>query len=370
MPQSSQNANQPRYQQLADHFRQQIETGRLKANDQLAPEVDLAEQFNVSRGTIRQALDLLVHQGLLERTRGRGTFVKPLKQPIQTKLIGVIIPHLPDPLSTEILRGVEHMLRNNNCSVVFGHSEDNLELERQYIATWLREDIQGLILFPTADEEETKFLNEHIPPDLPFVVVDRDVPQVMVDSVVVDNRGGAYLAVQHLLEMGHQRIACITQPNRPSSVVERIEGYEQALRDAGILPLSPIHIPRFINQPEIDEPTSLEKELTSIDHLLTVRERPTALFCINDYIAFTVMYHLLEQDIQVPEDLSLVGFDNLPLTQHLPIPLTTIAQPRYEIGQRAATMLIEQLTGAATSKRRVVLPTRLVIRDSTCPPTS
>ncbi|MEM8531408.1 MAG: GntR family transcriptional regulator [Chloroflexota bacterium] len=370
MPQSSQNANQPRYQQLANHFRQQIETGLLKANDQLAPEIDLAEQFNVSRGTIRQALDLLVHQGLLERTRGRGTFVTPLECPPPTTLIGVIIPHLQDPLSTEILRGVDYTLRDNNCSVVFGHSEDNLELEQHYITTWLREGIQGLILFPTADEEESTFLTQHIPPDLPLVIVDRNVSGVTADSVVVDNRGGAYLAVQYLLEMGHHRIACITQPNRPSSIVERIDGYEQALRDACILPLSPIHIPRFTNWSENNNLTPLEKELALIDHLLTVRERPTALFCINDYIACTIMRHLLARSVRIPEDLSLIGFDNLPLTQHLPVPLTTVAQPRYEIGQQAAAMLIEQLRGTATSKRRVMLPTQLVIRDSTCPPAS
>ncbi|NOK61680.1 MAG: hypothetical protein GFH27_549313n88 [Chloroflexi bacterium AL-W] len=370
MSQSSQNPNRPRYQQLADHFHQQIEAGLLKANDQLAPEVDLATQFNVSRGTVRQALEVLVYQGLLQRTRGRGTFVTTVERPLQTMLIGVIIPHLQDPLSTEILRGVEHTLRNNNCSIVFGHSEDNLELERHYLTTWLREDIQGLILFPTADEEETMFLTEHVPPNLPLVIVDRELPQVMADSVVVDNQGGAYQAIQHLLETGHQRIACITQPNRPSSVVERINGYEQALRDAGILPLSPVHIPRFTNWSETNQLTSLEKELTLIDHLLAVRDRPTALFCINDYIAFTIIRHVLAQGLRIPEDLSLVGFDDLPLTQHLPVPLTTIAQPRYEIGQRAATMLLEQLVGTATPGRRVVLPTQLIVRHSTCPPAS
>jgi DNA-binding LacI/PurR family transcriptional regulator len=156
----------------------------------------------------------------------------------------------------------------------------------------------------------------------------------------------------------------VSLPERPSSVIDRIHGYEQALRDAGILPLAPIDLALTEHPPDMSVPWYTADELAPIDLALAVDDPPTALFCINDFIALGVMQHVRDR-LRIPEDLSIVGFDDIAIAPYMPIPLTTVAQPKYEIGVHAAQALIDQIAGAVQPGREIVLPTSLVVRTST-----
>lgn len=360
----------PLYLQLADQLRRQIDSGVWKANDRLPPELDLARELDVSRGTVRQAMDLLVSQGLLQRIPGKGTFVTTPEPGESSQLIGIVVPFLRDSLTTDMLRGAESVLRRTGYSLIFCHSEGDLELERNHLTRLQREGVSGLIVFPIGVLEEARLLREHMRPTLPLVLIDRQVPGMNADCVVADNNGGAYRAVEHLLALGHQRIACISLPDPPSSVIERVRGYEQALRDAGILPLAAITLSINAHPTRDPVPTYTAAELAPLDHLLSVQDGPTALFCVNDFIALGVMQHVLARGLHVPHDLAIAGFDDITLAPYMPVPLTTVAQPKYEIGARAAQLLLDQIAGVAHTHHHVVLPTNLVVRSSTGVPTA
>lgn len=370
MPILSPSSPRPLYLQVADYLRRQIDTGVWPPEAQLPPELELAAQLEVSRGTVRQAMQLMVNQGLLQRMAGKGTFVtRPEARP-RSQLVGMVVPYLRDSLTTEILRGVDSTLRRSTYSLVFGHSEGDLELERMQIDRLLQQGVSGLILFPVGAEGEATLLANLLPPRFPLTIIDRRLPGLSADTVVVDNVGGAYRAVEHLLALGHERIACIATRGRPSTVVDRIAGYEQALRDAGILPLAAVALSRRQGRSGDGTPTYTPEDLVPVDQLLSARDAPTALFCVNDFIALGVMQHVLAQGRRVPQDLAIVGFDDIAMAAHMSLPLTTVAQPKYEIGAQAAQMLIDQIAGVARPGREVVLPTSLVVRASSGAPGS
>jgi GntR family transcriptional regulator of arabinose operon len=356
---------QPLYLQLTEYLRRQITTGVWRPNDRLPPEVELAAQFDVSRGTVRQAMDLLVNQGLLQRIPGKGTFVTSVSARTRSQLIGIVVPYLRDSLITEVLRGAESVLRRNGYSLIFSHSEGSLQLELAQIEQLQREGIGGLILFPVAAMGEAGLLAQILRPQLPLVIIDRRLPYLAAGHVVADNVGGAYRAVQHLLALGHRRIACISLPERPSSIEERIRGYEQALREAKILPLAAVSLAIDAHPSQDSVPYYTAAELAPIDQLLSVEEPPTALFCVNDFIALGVMQHVLARGLRVPDDLAIAGFDDIALAPYMPVPLTTVAQPKYEIGVQAAQLLLDQIASGKQEHREIILPTELVIRAST-----
>jgi DNA-binding LacI/PurR family transcriptional regulator len=356
---------QPLYLQLANFLRRQLAVGVWQLNDRLPPEIELCQQFDVSRGTVRQAMDLLVNQGLLQRIPGKGTFVTGINSQLRSQMIGIVVPYLRDSLIMDVLRGVESVLRRNGYSLIFCHSEGDLQLERTLIEQLQRKGTSGLILFPVATSGETALLSQIIDSQVPLVIIDRRLPYLEASHVLVDNAGGAYQAVAHLLALGHRRIACISLPEQPSSIAERIRGYEQALRAAGILPLAAISLALDKHPSQDSVPRYTAEELAPIDQLLSVQEPPTALFCVNDFIALGVMQHVLARGLKVPQDLAIAGFDDIALAPYMPVPLTTVAQPKHEIGVQAAQLLLDQIISGRKEQRQIILPTTLVVRQST-----
>lgn len=364
-------SSRPLYLQLTDRLRQQIESGAWQPGYRLPPEVELTSQLAVSRGTVRQAMDVLVSQGLLQRIPGKGTFVSAPDVRVRSQLIGIVVPYLRDSLTTDIVRGAESVLRRSGFSLIFCHSEGDLELERAQLERLQREGACGLILFPISAADEAALLTRLIQSQMSLVLIDRRLPGLSADCVVADNHGGAYRAVEHLLALGHRRIVCISLPEQPSSVAERVRGYQQALRDAGLLPLATVAL--AIERRAADEsvPSYSAAELAPIDHLLNVHEPPTALFCVNDFIALGVMQHVLARGRRIPDDIAIAGFDDIVIAPYMPTPLTTVAQTTYEIGARAAQLLLDRIADAAQPVREIVMPTSLIVRASTgAPPVS
>ncbi|MEM8534773.1 MAG: GntR family transcriptional regulator, partial [Chloroflexota bacterium] len=312
------DSRHPLYLQLVRVLRHQISTGTYMSGDRLPPETELATQFSISRGTVRQAMDVLVNQGLLERVAGKGTFVTAPEQRPRSQLIGIVVPYLLDSLTSAILQGAESVLRRRGYSLIFCHSEGNLDLERHQIERLQREGVCGLLLFPLATAAESVMLKQLLPNDFPLVLIDRRIPDLQAASVFIDNFGGAYRTVEHLISLGHRRIVCVSLPDQPSSIVERTQGYEQAMRDAGILPLASMPLALHKDRPPDNGiPTYADDEMAPITKLLSIEEPPTALFCINDFVALGVMQRVLAHGLSIPHDIAIAGFDDIAIAPHM-----------------------------------------------------
>jgi LacI family transcriptional regulator len=201
---------------------------------------------------------------------------------------------------------------------------------------------------------------------VPVIAIDRQVLGVRIPTVQADNFAGAYSAVRHLLDLGHRRIACISNSTVLTSVLERVKGYEQAMRDANLLPFAAV--PLLGSSSLLADAMPLDigaDEFRLVEHMLHVDGRPTALFCINDFAAIGVMRHLVAMGIRIPAGMAVAGFDNSPFALYAPVPLTSVAQPAVEIGAQAAQAVVAAIQGGAGADEVICLPTRLVIRAST-----
>jgi DNA-binding LacI/PurR family transcriptional regulator len=360
------NSPNPLYLQIARTLRERIASGTLRPLDRLPPEVELARDLEVSRGTIRQAFDILVQEGLLTRTQGKGTFISDHPGRATSGIIGVVVPYLRDTLVSEILRGAEGALHDGGYSMILSHSDSNVEREKNQLERILGKNAEGIILFPVADANEYNMVAELLPAGFPVVVIDRRLPGLRCDAVLSDNAGGARAAVRHLLSLGHSRIACITVPDRPSSVMDRIAGYEQAMQEAGLFPLAavPIAGSGSPGAPSAAVPTYSEQELSPVDNLLAQDESPTAFFCVNDFLALGVLHHLRSRGVAIPEDVAIVGFDDIAMSSYPSVQLTTVAQAKHTIGLKAAVRLVERIGGDRSPAQDLLIPTELVVRTS------
>jgi LacI family transcriptional regulator len=191
---------------------------------------------------------------------------------------------------------------------------------------------------------------------MPVVMIDRDLPNVEVDAVLTDHRLGGYLATRHLLELGHTRIACIAGPSSITPSAERITGYRNALEEAG-LPCDEHLILRGYYH--------AQSGMETTHAILKMAPRPTAIFALNDLMALGALRAAAEEGCSVPGDLAVVGYDDLELAHFTNPPLTTIAQPKKEIGAQAIHLLVERMSHKNRPPSRLVLPPELIVRRST-----
>jgi DNA-binding LacI/PurR family transcriptional regulator len=355
----------PLYQQLADLLKQQIQAGAYLPGSRLESEPEIAARYEVARGTVRQALDLLVEQGLLDRIQGKGTFITTAGESTCINRVGVVVPYLNDNLTVGILRGIENVLRAHEFSLIYSPSEGDLDVEKEQIQRLVREQVCGLILMPVSSSNEATVISQVLPPEVQVVVIDRVVPGWVTNSVFVDNNGGAMTIVRHLLEQGFKRIACVSESGYVSAVAERVRGYEEAMRLAGLLPLAAIPLEWHHSHWDGSPPIFAEEQMRPIEQFIRSSSEPAALFCVNDFIASGVMKHLLQRGFCIPQNVALAGFDDIPLAQYLPVPLTTVAQPRTEIGKEAARLMLELIRNPDQEARKISLSVSLVVRSST-----
>jgi GntR family transcriptional regulator, arabinose operon transcriptional repressor len=353
------------YSQILAYFRQRILDGSLAPGARLPTELELAQEYQISRGTVRQALNALVTEGLIERVQGSGTFVRqtPLVQAqapqAPERRIGLVLNRLDGQLELGILAGVEHAAKSRGYQVSFAYSEENLEQQDRDITRLRNDRVAGLIILPvsvvTYDESIRRLQANHIP----FVLVDRYFPDLDSDYVVADNLGGGYRATEHLLILGHRRIGFVYAHGgtlQTSSVRDRWLGYRKALEVYG-LPYDETLV--FQNSPQLESSSR-----GPYDQLLSRPDRPSAIFAVNDFEALTLLRVAQRCGLRVPEDLALVGFDDLNFTAQLSPPLTTVAQPYLDLGSRAGHLLINRIEGQIGDPKHIVLPTNLIVRES------
>jgi LacI family transcriptional regulator len=272
----------------------------------------------------------------------------------RTRSIALVLPDITNTFWTTVARGVEDIAQRHGYSILLCNTDENLAKQSQYLDVLIRQQVDGVVIAPfDSDGQHLDKLRER---SIPTVVVDRRVDGWDVDSVTSDSVAGSRALVQHLLSLGHERIAVLSGPASTSTAEDRIAGYCMALDEAGI-PLDR----KLIRRGEYRALSGEELTLELLDEGLAV----SAIFAANNAIAMGVMDAVAKRGLRIPQDIALVCFDDLPNTSHIFPFLTVVAQPVYDLGVNAAQLLLSRLDGGATLRpRQVVLPPRLIVRHS------
>ena len=289
--------------------------------------------------------DLGYHPNSLARSLRRG----------ETKTIALITPDASSPFFAKIARLIEDIGYNNDYSVILCNSDNNLDKELSYVGTMIAKQVDGIVFISAGDSESHLQLLANY--GIPVIVVDRDVSASMADVVMIDNEYGGYVATQYLISLGHRRIACITGPSDLTPSAARVHGYRRALAEADI-PITPGYI--------VSGDFQLSGGIAATRTILQAIPPPTALFVCNDMMAIGAISAARSANRRIPQDLSVVGFDDISLAIATYPPLTTIAQPTQEIARIATQTLIERLQGKVQTKpsQTIVLRPKLIVRDS------
>lgn len=390
-----QETNRPRYRELEQYIREKIASGAWAPGHQLPTERELAMMFGVSRITTSRALLELQNAGLVVREQGRGTFVnrpsapKPVKEPGAQQDnnprndfsgLNVVAMVLPDTIvdsGFKMIEGAEKWLRQRRYRLLSSVSDFNLDREADLIHSLLQDGVMNLILYPIDSEATTKVVAEVRHKGMRVVIIDRRLNNLSLPFVGSDNYGAGYQVTKHLIKVGHRLIAFASgDVGLISSVAERFRGYCTALVEEK-LPVDPGLV---VNAGQIgwrsaslhpvaaaDDTPGLTEQVAekTLDYLFALRsDRPSAVVAANDRTALMLLQSALRRGIRVPDELAIVGFDNLAGSASAEVPLTTVRQQFRHMGREAAKLALEGASGADDSPREVLLPTELVIRRS------
>lgn len=273
----------------------------------------------------------------------------------RTTTIGVVMPRLTDGVVATMFQGIEEAATAAGYSVLLTSPPDDLEAQRRSIEFLVSRQVDGLIL-SSLHRPGQEFVDSLRLRDLPLILVNRHA-DTDLPSVTGDDRRGGYLAGRHLLDLGHRQLGLVAGPEHASTAHDRVLGFLDALAEEGI-DLAPERI--------IGSGFEVSSGAGAAHRLLDTDDRPTAIFAIDDTAAIGVMGVARKLGLRVPDDLAVVGYNDIPLIEHLPIPLTTIRSPAREIGATAVRSLIDLIDG--TPVESTVLPVSVVERLSTRPP--
>lgn len=350
------NEAQPLYVQVANILKQRILSGIWHDGENIPPEKMLCVEFEIARGTLRQALKILEDEGYLRREQGRGTFITlpGANGSTKTNHLAFVVPYVRDSSVSTMLVGFQRVAEQSGYSVIFNHVNNDLAQQEEVVRKLVRQGVMGIALYPV-DSEHTSPVAELTASGYPIVLVDRYLKGLSTDYVMTDHFGGALRGTHYLVNRGHRRVGFVTWLSPAISMEHRMLGYIQALREQGIQPDDKL-ICRVEGYPTVD--------LTPLKTYLSSSQRPTAIFAANDQIAIALYRAAAAVGLRVPEDLAVVGFDNLDISSHLDPPLTTVAQPFMKIGETAVEMLLRRIRGEAGHLQQITLAPELVIRQS------
>lgn len=324
--------------------------------------IDVARESGVSYSTVSRVLNgyefvkPATRSRVLQAAEKLGYVPNPQARSLaggRSNLIGVLVPGIDNGYISELVRGIDEELAKSDYNLIVYTTRRQTGRESVYAATIMNGAADGLLLVvPMVSASYLPLLREH---QFPLVMIDQSDMTGKSSFVDATNWQGAYDATQYLIRLGHQRIGFIAGLSGTTSAADRLEGYLTALSDHGIQ-----------NDSSLIEPGNYIERggYEAALKLLDVPNRPTAIFAANDLSAFGVMEAVQQRGLRIPEDISLVGFDNLPQASLVYPKLTTIHQPLEQMGQVAVKMLLEQIQNPDLPPRHVTLATQLIVRDS------
>ena len=272
----------------------------------------------------------------------------------KTHTIGLVAPDLANPFFAQIVKTIQTEVHKLGYSLIVCDSDENFDLEVEHTRLLYSNGVDGLIVMPVG--QEYKHFETLIADGIPIVMVDRGFDDLTTNMVVVDNYGGAFEAVEYLIENGHRRIAIIQGLPDTFTSRGRLQGYLDALAKHGI---------------SVDENLIVGKDFRKENgyietkFLLKSAKLPTALFTTSDLITLGALQAISEEGLDVPRDISIIAFDDLESADYFRCPVTAIAQPRENLGEMAVKLLAEEFRAPGlTDKRKIVLKPTLIVRNS------
>jgi GntR family transcriptional regulator of arabinose operon len=367
---------EPLYIQVQNHYKELIRSRQLNEGDKIPTEKEILKEFKISRITLVNAFSELVREGWIHRIPGRGTYVKGIpKLPISEELslpapeiensirsfrpkIGLVFPFAGDYFAIRLIQGITSVLDNSGYSLLIMFSFNSKEQEKEIIRD-MKTKVEALIIFPVDGD----FYNEEIialkMQQYPFVLIDRYLPGVATNAVYSDSALATKLAVDHLWSLGHRDIAiCSDSLVAAVSVDDRINGYMKALSDHGAMINPALQLVNF--NASVDD--SENKLLSCIKNRMA-----TAYIVLNSKLGFKLWSIANRAGLKVPEDLSIITFDDpSPMMGDMGL-FTHINQSEMDIGIKAGELIIEVLKGKRHSKqsKRIVIKPTLVVKKST-----
>ena len=369
------------HNRVEEQIQHYVAANHLAPGSQLPTEAEFCQQLKVSRSTVRHALERLELKGVISRTRGRGTFLLDTslvnqRQPIDqtniarvtnpTGMIGVVFSYASeiDVMQTALLRGIEHAVKPRGYNVYFGRTDDWDEAgEMKTIEDLLHIGVNGFVILPLPNRTSTVGVQKLIERKIPLVLVDRYLSDLDTSYVISDNDAGTYQVVEHLILAGYRTLiftidkaeGATEKQFLTTSIRDRYNGYCQVLRD--------YNLAHLIQPPYAVDHAKQE----SVRELLTSAPRgalPLAVVAVNDHVATEISNTGAQIGLRPPDDFAIVGFDDLPFASRISVPLTTVIQPRYEIGFRAGHLLVDKMAGNLIRNEKVTLLVSLIVRQS------
>ena len=327
---------------------------------------DIAKKLNIAASTVSRALNnnpviSEPTRKLIEKTaREMGYRPNSLAANFRTKrtnMIGVVLPLINRHFFSSVISGIEEVAYNQGFAVTISQSNDNFEKEEKIVQALFSNRVDGLIVSVGMQTQSFDHLKLFSQRNIPLVFFDRVADEIDADKIVVDDYRGGFKATEHLIQQGGKKIAHIGGPLNVTIYRDRLAGYKDALHKAGL----PVDKSMLIHN-------SLTREdgTNAIKKLLQNKTKPDAIFCANDTTALSVIIYLKDNGIIVPYDMLVVGFSNEPFSEVVTPSISTIRQPGFEMGKKAAELLIRQIKNKDKPVRfqTFVMPTELIVRES------
>lgn len=276
----------------------------------------------------------------------------------RTRVLGVIMPHIEQPFYSSAISGIEDTALDAGYNVMICQSNEQLGREENAIQVLSASRVDGFIICPSEQTTDFAHINNQIDMGTPLVMFDRVSGLVKASQIVSDDRKGAFEVVEHLIAQGYRKIAHITGPEHLSISQNRKAGYLEALAAHGLSPEKNHIVSTALNAQEVRN---------AAKSLLQLPNRPDAIFAVNDPTAVETLVVIREAGLDCPQEIGLAGFDNQPITAYMTPSITTVMQPSYEMGRKAARLLLEQIQADEDTDfptRTIVMNTSLVARAS------
>ena len=325
---------------------------------------DIARELDISASTVSRALNdnPRISQKTTKKIKAvadslgyrPNTLASNLRNK-KSNTIGIVVPLINRYFFSAVISGAEDIAYKAGFNVVISQSNDIAQKEIDIVQSMFANRVDGLIISIAMQTDTYDHLKLFRKKHIPLVFFDRVVPEIETDKIVVDDFAGGFRVTQHLIDQGYKRIGHLAGPQNLITYYNRKSGYVEALSKNGI---------------QFDENLINVNKLTSDDGLTAVKQLmslpipPDAIFCGNDTTALSAMIYLRDKGIRIPEDIGIVGFSNEPFSKVVSPSISTIAQPGFEMGQKAAELLIRKIDNKERTYRTITLPTELIIRES------
>lgn len=358
--------NMPLYMQFKNIIMEKLRAGELKPGSIMKTELEFCDEYGISRYPVRQAMEELVAEGYLIRTRGKGTFVSNDLTNLRfsdMKILGLVLNHLTAGFNGQILSGFEKQARKRGYLTIACCSESSNEEEMNCLDMLVESRAAGIFAFPCDESRISSRTEELRSKGIYLGLIDRNPGIQDIDYIGSDNFGGVYSAVRHVSLQGFRNIMFVADGTDVSSVRERLDGYRKAVEDFDMKSISNINIKDKMGRahPESNKYLldKLQEDIVSLKMNL-----PFGIVAVNDFIAIKCMDVCMRENLVIGKDVAIVGFDNINEGNYQAVPLTTVAQNGLLLGSNAADIAIDKLEGKTNQVYKCIIPTQLVVRCS------